>query len=234
MVNMQKRFSFFCIAAVLSFAAGCDGTNLFDQLATTTVSLTLKGTFESNYADPLNPSAWGTAVQNDDSMVYVLPGQAKNSRSTNVNGGALEPGISDYDQFPTEFDLDIAEIYIDDKKLANYRQTYGQKINDATDPFFNGVGVSYRCDDVKKNKKYSTINMYIRKMVFNNANEYDLGSDDAAYIRSPQTKFNEVNQYGFDINQDYVWAFWDNLREDLYYINRIFPVYIPVCRGICI
>lgn len=232
MDSMRNRFPLYCIAAVLFFAAGCDGTNLFDQLATTTIDVNIKGTFESNYADPQNPRAWNLSVLNDDSMVYVSPNQAKKSRNDNVNGADIDTSITGgYDQFPSEFKIDIAELYIDGKKLANYRQTFCQKINDASDPFFNGTGVSYRCDDVKKNKAYSTINLYIRKMLFGNANEYNLETDDAAYLRTPQTKFNEETQYGYDINQDYVWAFWDNLREDLYYINRIFPVDIPIVEG---
>lgn len=163
---------FIMIAAMFGSFAGCGGQALFDELSTSRLKVIVKGTYESNDARP-----WD--VFTDDGSVTFFPGEDAN---------------------PTQFMIDIAELKLNGKSFANYRVTYRAGIDDA-DPFFNGTGIRYENDDVTPDKSYDRVSIYIRKLIFDNAKEYDASH---AFIKDMQTYFHEEIVNGYDFNQDRV------------------------------
>lgn len=163
---------FIMIAAMFGSFAGCGGQALFDELSTSRLKVIVKGTYESNDARP-----WD--VFTDDGSVTFSPGEDAN---------------------PTQFMIDIAELKLNGKSFANYRVTYRTGIDDA-DPFFIGAGIRYENDDVTPGKSYDRVSMYIRKLIFDNAKEYDASHE---FIKDMQTYFHEEIVNGYDFNQDRV------------------------------
>ena len=218
---------FLIIPALFAAASGCADNDLFDQLESSTVSVVLKGTFESN-----SPRAWDTSVAgiNDDSMTFVSADAARSSRAAFPAGSSLDSSFTSYDQYPTEFCFDVAKMKVNGDDFAIERKVYRRAIGD-TDPFFSGEGVGFPCGDVKRGKLYTNLRMYIRKIVINGANEYDVTADSAEYVRAPHTTFGERNMFGSDIIQQCQWSFWDILRDEMYDINRVFPLSIPIADG---
>jgi hypothetical protein len=254
---MRNRISFLFLVFLAGFSfAGCQGTDLFDQLNDSCVSVVVKGTFESN-----DPRPWVTTVINDDSIVYVNPDQVvanayNNSvdvNSASVSSSGLPSVATQYQQFPATFMLDIAEIRADDDKFANHREVYNCSINAGlissdTDNFFNGTGLSYTADNLTKNQTYSGLNIYLRKMAFDNSYVFNLAGGDidpsgtnttndkaatSGFIRQNTFVFNtNQNQVGFDFNIDFMWAYYDTLLESQMTLNRVFPVNVPISGGV--
>ena len=98
---------FLIIPALFAAASGCADNDLFDQLESSTVSVVLKGTFESN-----SPRAWDVSsaeIVNDDSIAFVSPETALSSRAAPPAGSTLDPAFTSYNQYPTEFCFDVAK-----------------------------------------------------------------------------------------------------------------------------
>ncbi len=181
----------------------CGDQALFDELHTNRLKVVIKGTYESNNPRPL-----------DDSVI-VDP----NSVDDFTYGSF----------FPTRFMIDFAELRLGGKKFANYRETYNAEVSDL-DPFFN-EGISYSNDDVPDGY-YGGVSMYIRKMVFNNADQFEKSGGVWTFSKKAETIFAEKTVEGFDFNQLQVNSYYDSLRLESSRVNRIFPLSIPIDGGL--
>jgi len=201
--------------AILLFAVlaniGCGDQPLFDEMAESRLKVVIKGTFESNAP---GSGTW-VGLPTDDSINDITPSIAA----------------------PTVLMLDFAEMRIasasggSEDRFANYRQTYSVPLNDSN-AFFDGTGVEFRCDDVKIDKTYGRVKLYIRKMIFNNAEQYYLSDSGVWSSGTPaETIFREEDVYGLDFNQLMVNAYYDSLKENADDINRVFPLSIPIDGG---
>ncbi len=193
-----------CAAGLLS----CGNQPLFDELATNRLKVVIKGTYESN-----GPRLWGAApFPGDDSI---------NDCTSPPDGGAGRPD---------EFMMDIAEIRLNGEKFANYRRTFRAPLDDSS-AFFND-GFVYENDDVPDGF-YTHVNMYIRKMIFDNARTYHKTGPGAwEYDEDSETIFREKVVKGFDFNQLQVNSYFDSLRVESGRINRIFPLVVPIEGGL--
>lgn len=220
------------IPALFAAASGCTDSALFDQLESSTVSVVLKGTFESNSPRAWDMSSATVAGLNDDSISIVSADSAFDSRKAAADAvnTALDSAFTSYNQYPTEFCFDVAKMKANGENFAVTRKVYRCAVSD-TDDFFNGNGVGYPCDDVERGKRYTNLQMYIRKIVINGSNEYKVTDDSAEYVRTPYTTFDEKKLFGSDIIQQCEWAFWDILRDEMYDINRVFPLSMPIVDG---
>jgi hypothetical protein len=143
------------------------------------------------------------------------------------------PGSDANLESPTQFMLDLAEIRLGGKKIANYRQVF--KFDLAGDgsavPFFNGNGVVLKNDDPPEGR-YDTVQVYIRKMVFDNAEVYRSSGSGFTHEGPSQVIFHEESINGFDFNQLMVNSYWDSLRLESADILRIFPLEVPIIGGL--
>lgn len=205
----MKRISIYSLFLLIPalFFCGCDNEALFDQLKGSKLKMVVKGTYESN-----SPKPWLSTVLDDDNMTVLPP--------SGIDSSAIPSG---YDSLPTVCKLDIAEIKIGDERFANYREVYQRSMTD-TDPFFDGTGLDYRCDDVRYKRSYSTLNMYMRKNAFDNAHSF-LPST-GLYDSLVKSLFNEVYSAGYDFILHEVWSMYDYLREERSDLNRIYPLSI--------
>jgi len=225
---MKKCILFIAIAAIVT-VNGCTGEKpLFDELSGSRLTVIIKGTFEST-SNSASVKGWDTAV----------------TSSPSVSNNAIDDSVNDFitdssEQFPTTFMVDIAEIRLakpdgsSDDKVGNYRQVFTSQIDDS-DPFFNGQGVRLKCDDVKPGKQYSTVKLYIRKLIFDNATQWHIDATNTVVQDSdPQVIFHEKTVNGFDFNQLMVNTYYDYLKENYQDINRVFPLVIPIDGGLLV
>jgi hypothetical protein len=133
--------------------------------------------------------------------------------------------------------FDIAEMRIlsndgTELKFANFRQTYAVNLND-TDPFFTS-GILLQTDDVTPGKTYTTLKIYIRKIIFNNATQYTSTNGGSSWVNPiiTTTIFAENTANGYDITTGMVNTYWDTLRIEAPYVNEIFPLSIPITGGL--
>lgn len=194
------------VTAFLAFCAAgilaCGDQPLFDELATNRLKVVIKGTYESN-----DPQDFQTGVITDDSV--------DDHTFASI--------------FPTRFMLDVAEIRLGGKKFANYRQTYSAGMDNSDTLFTTGIG--YSNDDVPDGY-YSNVSMYIRKMIFNNALQFERSGGVWDYPKDAETIFAEKTVEGFDFNQLQVNTWYDSLRLESSRVNRIFPLSIPIDGGL--
>ena len=118
---------------------------------------------------------------------------------------------------PSVFYLDISEIRADGDKFANYRYVDSIPLNE-TNGFFNGQGLSYQSDDLYIDDKYDNLQLYIRKMGFDNA--------------SPSTTtfyFNDKDVPGYDFNLKQIYL---ESGPDEDETNLVFPLLAPVAGSI--
>jgi len=118
---------------------------------------------------------------------------------------------------PSVFYLDISEIRADGDKFANYRYVDSIPLNE-TNGFFNGQGLSYQSDDLYIDDKYDNLQLYIRKMGFDNA--------------SPSTTtfyFNDKDVPGYDFNLKQIYL---ESGPDDDETNLVFPLLAPVAGSI--
>jgi hypothetical protein len=214
MMRILRNINCAILFILLAVFVRCDGKALFDELGTNRLEVVIKGTYESN-----NPRLW-TGVFPEDDSVDDNPG---------------EP----LDEDPTRMMLDIAEMRVasgkHDQKFANYRRTYSFPLDDSSS-FFDGEGVPFQNDDVRPDFFWSTVRMYIRKMIFDKGKKYhreDSGTsfdgvgtwvfdDDLVEI------FAEEEELGYDLNRIQLNTYYDSLRTNASDINRIFPLKIPI------
>ena len=131
--------------------------------------------------------------------------------------------------FPTRFMIDFAELRLGGKRFANNRETYNAGMDDL-EPFFTD-GIEYSNDDVP-NGTYTHVGMYIRKMIFNNAAQFEKSDGVWAFLQYAETIFAEKTVNGFDFNQLQVNTYYDSLRLESSRVNRIFPLSIPIDGGL--
>ncbi len=193
----------------------CGDQPLFDELATNRLKVVIKGTYESN-----GPRDLDAGIILDDDEV-----------DDSINSSVYETdGSTAYTMnFPTRFMIDFAELRLDGKKFANYRETYSAGMDDL-DPLFT-TGIVYSNDDVP-NGHYSNVSMYIRKMIFNNAAQFTRSGGRWTYSQDAETIFAEKTVEGFDFNQLQVNSYYDSLRLESSRVNRIFPLSIPIDGGL--
>ncbi len=117
---------------------------------------------------------------------------------------------------PSVFYLDISEIRADGDRFANYRLVDKIPVNE-TNGFFNGNGLNYRSDDLYIDSKYDNVEVYIRKMGFNDVTP----SSNTFYFDDE-----DVSGYDFNLNQIRVEGSTDTDE------NLVFPLYVPVAGGI--
>ncbi len=118
---------------------------------------------------------------------------------------------------PSVFYLDISEIRADGDKFANYRYVNSIPL-DETNGFFNGKGLNYDSDDLFIDEKYENLQIYIRKMGFDNA--------------SPSTTtfyFNDEDVPGYDFNLKQI---YQESGPDEDETNLVFPLLAPVAGSI--
>jgi len=197
------------LVATLAFLA-CGDYPIFTEMATNRLRVVLKGTFESNA-----PKAWGAISTTPDDSVDDYTG-----------------GIP---SLPTEFMLDIAEMRLqgggDSDSFGFYRQTYRFDLTDS-DPFFDGTGVEFDCDDPYSGYLYTTLHVYIRKMILDNARAFRYeGSGTWSELETPDVIFQEETVPGFDFNQLQYNTYWDTLTEAGDDTLRIFPLSIVIPNG---
>lgn len=208
---MLKKISIiiFCIAVCSS----CGDYPVFTEMGTSRLRVILKGTFESN-----NPAPWNL------------------ENPTLLRDDSIDDLTTDSFAVPTEFMLDIAEMRLqgsgDADKFAFYRETYAIPLLDSED-FFNGVGVEFPCDDPYSDYQYTSILIYIRKMIFNMATRWIYNYSTFAWEQQdePQTIFREKKVFGVDFNQMQVLTWWDYLRTNYKDVLRIFPLRVNFPPG---
>ncbi len=225
--NMMKHYRNYIAAVIVAsvfsfFIAGCDGEPVFTEMATNRLKIVIKGTLETEdvsnfddlYDDSRNPAISHLAIQDD---------------SVDDNTASSD------NELPTQFMLDLAEIRLGGKKIGNYRQVFefdltGNK-NTENEPFFDGRGVVLKNDDPPEGR-YDTVQVYIRKMVFDNAEVYSSSGSGFTHSGASQVIFHEETVNGFDFNQLMVNSYWDSLRLESAEILRIFPLQVPIVGGL--
>jgi hypothetical protein len=207
---MKRLFLYSIILIVpVTLSPGCDNEALFDQLKSSSLSMVIKGTYESD-----SPRTWLSTVIDDDNMA-ILPPDGIDS-STKPSG---------YDSLPTAAMIDIAEIKINGERFANYRKVIvGDISSSSTDPFFNGTGLPFSCDDIRYKRDYTYLNVYVRKTMFNNAHRFIAST--GVYSSIVKSLFNEVYTPGYNFILKEVWSVYDNLRSERSDLNRIYPLSI--------
>ena len=220
-ISMKIKLSIIFFSAMLLVSLNCGDQALFDELATNRIKVVIKGTYESN-----SPQGWHNPVYTEDDVeatdsIYVWPFYTD-------------------DIPPATFMLDIAGMKLDSEYFANFRKTYTASLNDS-DSFFND-GVVFRNNDVKPNHTFSTLKVYIRKMLFDGARQYvptavDTWASDTTDVEGTvengnvQDMFEEKNVNGFNFNLAQVLSYYDSLKNNYDEINRIFPLAIPIEDG---
>ena len=229
-INNCITYLFNIILIFINFLfINCGDIPLFDELATNRIRVILKGTYESN-----NPRPWWD---------YSTP------IDTDLEDDSVDDCIGAYttESIPSKFMLDIAEIKVLDiskkhkQKFANYRKTFTFDIDieGDEDPYFNGIGVDYKNDDVRPDFQWSYIRIYIRKMAFDSAEEYYLENDNDSfngnglwtYNDNLEFLFHEKFKSGFDFNQLQLNTYYDSLLIESNSINRVFPLEIAIEDG---
>jgi hypothetical protein len=188
----------------------CNGDPLFTYLEDDQIQVIVKGTYASN-----DPRDWDTSMDFDDDDIDVL-----------------YYGSIDHSQLD-KFYLDIAEIRANGDKFANYRETFGINLTD-TDAFFDGTGVAYKNDDLFPDDSYDELQVYIRKMIFNNTYQYDWDGSawDTNSAEATEVFYTDGNVEGYNCNLRQIYTYYDELRmdedDDYDPDNRIFPLEVPI------
>lgn len=203
------------VPVIVTILSACGDQALFDELATNRLKVVIKGTYESN-----GPRDLDAGIILDDDEV-----------DDSINSSVYETdGITPYTMnFPTRFMIDFAELRLGGKRFANNRETYNAGMDDL-EPFFTD-GIGYSNDDVP-NGTYTHVGMYIRKMIFNNAAQFEKSDGVWAFLQYAETIFAEKTVDGFDFNQLQVNTYYDSLRLESSRVNRIFPLSIPIDGGL--
>lgn len=214
-VNMMKKLKFYiAMFMITAFFAGCGDEPIFTEMAGNRLKVVIKGTLESEDNIVTSLEEMDLATIEDDSIVY-------------------NPGSVGTMSLPSEFMLDIAELRLNGKKFANYRQVF--KFDLAGDgssvPFFNGTGVVLKNDDPPEGY-YDTVQVYIRKMVFDEAQIYRSSGSGFTHEGPSKVIFHEKTVDGFDFNQLMVNSYRDSLRLEAADILRIFPLEVPIIGGL--
>ncbi|MBN2041167.1 MAG: hypothetical protein JW864_14080 [Spirochaetes bacterium] len=197
----------------------CGDKPLFTELSENRVTVIIKGTYESN-----NPAGW-----------LPMDSHGLEDRTYDDSEYFLHSNPAE-DEIPDVFMLDIAGMKVaagndHEQYFANYRKTFTSPMNDTCD-FFNGTGYTYKNTDMRPDFTWDAIHMYIRKMIYNNAKQYQpLGVSDWLYEEDVEVIFQEEDAYGVNFNLFQTLTYYDYLKENYDEVNRVFPLKIPVEDG---
>ncbi len=199
-----------------ALAAGCGDRPLLTEMGTNRLMVVLKGTYESD-----SPMPWSMPDPDPLDLDY--------------NTLLLDDSVDDCDGVgpnPSFLMMDIAELKLLDSKgkqyrFANYRQTFAFPFSDL-EPFFSGIGVVLENDDVPfKKEPYVAVGLYIRKMLTDNAIRF-YPSEDGWKSLYMWDSFDSEDLPSFNFNKFQIHSFYDTLRFEKAYINRVYPLIVPI------
>lgn len=208
---MKRNVIIFAIFISGIAFASCSDYPVFSEMGTSRLRVILKGTFESN-----NPRPWDL------------------SSPENLRDDSIDDLTTDTTTAPTRYMLDIAEMRLQGSgsadKFAFYRENYSIPLDDA-EAFFDGTGVEYPNDDPYSNYTYTSVLVYIRKMIFDNGARWIYNYSTLTWEpqNTPESIFREEKVPGVDFNQMQYLSYWDSLRTNYKDLLRVFPlrVYFP-------
>lgn len=224
-MNFRKIYLFFLLILLVSLNCGKDP--VFTEMSTNRLTIRLKGTFESE-----GGSNFTTMASRDVEALVSSSGLRDDSVDDVPDSTALTGAAAgSQDELPETLMLDIAEIRLGGKKISNYRQVFEIPLSDAANhPFFNGTGIELKTDDPGEGN-YESVEIYFRKMIFDNAKVYQSTGSGFVYEKDLSVIFHERDRYGFNFNQLMVNSYWDSLRIEAGEIIRVFPMQIPIIGG---
>jgi len=208
---MKKIFYIFLL---FLFVNSCNDP-IFTDISSSNFRIVIKGTFENDGTSGLismsnyNGSDTDSDIQDVNSVVEL---------TNSVDG------------LPSKVMIDIAEIRINGDEVSNYRQKIDEELNSSSD-FFNGTGIALQSDKPKNGKTYDTVQLYIRKMAFDNAITYEPTSSGYSYLKDADFVFYESDEYGFDFNQLQITSYVDSLKENAGELLSSFPLEISIPGG---
>ena len=211
-----KNFSF-TIIVLAALLTGCGSEPVFTEMATNRLTIKIKGTLESEGGSNFEKMSDFESDTTDPLF--------------QDNNSVVNHPLSSANELPKEFMLDLAEIRLGGKKIGNYRQVFKFGLDDLNEPFFDGRGVTLKNDDPPEGY-YDTVQVYIRKMVFDGAEVYKSSGSGFVHEGPSQVIFHEKTVDGFDFNQLMVNSHWDSLRLEAADILRIFPLEVPIIGGL--
>lgn len=229
--NVMKALKQAIAIIVISTAAalpGCGNKPLLTEMTTHKLIVIMKGTYESNSPAPWSlPPACFEATRDpvtNKCIDYTMGHRAL------VQDDSVNKCNATNDVNPSVFLMDIAEVRLADSqgklhKFSNFRQNFSFTMNDAN-PFFSGAGYIMDNDDVPS-KLYPAVMIYMRKMLMDAAQKYVPQSE--GWSASPMWDVFAENQYPcLNFNKMQVHSFYDTLRYESSYFNRVFPVVVPI------
>ncbi|MCU0846630.1 MAG: hypothetical protein MUD12_01935 [Spirochaetes bacterium] len=215
------RFKIILLLVLFSASLlSCGDYALFSELDKNRLIVVFKGTYESNNPRPFINQ-------------YGLPGGI-NGPYVQDDSVIKHPTAPDI--YPQAFMIDIAEMKLVDVKgkkfkFSNYRQPLVFFFSDES-PFYNGGGYVLKNDDVPNNV-YVALMLYVRKMMFNQAKQYTQGAAGWTFVQDVPGLFEEkIVLGGYDINLNLINSYTDSLKLEGMYINRIYPILIPIEGGL--
>jgi hypothetical protein len=152
------------------------GMSLCSPIWLKPLKVVLKGSFESN-----SPRPWWDGAAADGTLV------ASKLADDSITG--CRPDYTLADGPATAVYFDIAEMRMDGERFSNYRQTEVFSLNDDS-PLFNGTGIQLQNDDVTPLYNYRNIEIYFRKLLFDQAHLYRSdGNGSWSYVQKLQSMF---------------------------------------------
>ena len=185
----------------------CGDVPVFTEMDTNRLKVVIKGTLET-----------------EDSSHFVKMESAIFTTDILDDSGEFKVTSSD---LPKKFMFDIAELRLNGDKFANYRQVMEADLTDSA-PFFSGKGIVLDNDDPAPGY-YDTVQVYVRKMIFDGAEIYD----SSGKPEPTQVIFHEEYVEGaFDFNQFQQNTYVDSLKLNARDYLRSFPIKIPIIGGL--
>lgn len=222
----QRVLALITATITMSLFSGCGNKPLLTELETNKLLIIIKGTYESN-----SPQPWSLpAICSDSACSSYSADHLNLVRDDNIKICTGDNGTCLGDVNPTAFMLDIAEMKLVSKslshfKFSNNRQTFAFSLNDA-EPFFNGFGTMMDNDDVPADV-YPAVLVYVRKMLMDGAIKF-VPSGSGWSPSSVWDTFAEKALPSFNFNQYQVSSHYDKLRLEGLYLNRVYPLIIPI------
>ncbi len=215
-MNFRKIYLLLFLFTLVIPSLNCGKEPVFTEMSTNRLKIVIKGTFENEGGANFSSMPADSRSIEDDSITQVTNNDV-------ISGGS--------DKIPTKIMIDIAEIRLGGKKISNYRHIIEASLSDADDPFFNGTGIEVKTDD-PGDGNYNSVELYIRKIGFDNAMIYTSTGTGFSSGEPAQFIFHEKDVYGFNFNQLMVNSYWDGLRLESGDIIRVFPMQIPIIGGL--
>lgn len=231
-----KRITALLAIFLFSFIINCDNEPLLTNIGTNQLLVVLKGTYESNSPMPWSmPQACQSSSPRDSGVIacdtYTADHLAYVQDDSVVDCDGTDTGpYGKDDTNPNVFLIDISEMKLQEygresQKFANYRQTLAFNLSD-DNPFFNGAGFILDNDDAPS-KVYAGVLLYVRKMLLDGAKKYTPGSD--GWRSEPVWDvFSEQELPTFNFNKYQMHSFYDSLRLESAYMNRVYPLIVPI------